>query len=130
MAAGIEFSLLGPLTVRWGPAAVAVPRGRQRAVLAALLLHANHVVPVDELAEALWGAELPPSARMSVQNYVMRLRSTLGPAGSRIATHPHGYLIRVEDGELDVARFEALLGQARAAARQGRWMATPARMCC
>jgi hypothetical protein len=60
----------------------------------------------------------------------MRLRSTLGAAGSRIATHPHGYLIRVEDGELDVARFEELLGQARAAARQGRCMATPARMCC
>jgi DNA-binding SARP family transcriptional activator len=121
MAAGMEFCLLGPLTVRCGGTALAVPRGRQRAVLAALLLRANHVVVVDELAEALWGAELPPSARVSAQNYVMRLRSTLGPAGSRIATHPHGYLIRVEDGELDVARFEALLGEARVAARECRW---------
>jgi DNA-binding SARP family transcriptional activator/tetratricopeptide (TPR) repeat protein len=117
----MEFCLLGPLTVRCGGTALAVPRGRQRAVLAALLLRANHVAAVDELAEALWGADLPPSARVSAQNYVMRLRSTLGPAGSRIATHPHGYLIRVEDGELDVARFEALLGEARAAARECRW---------
>jgi DNA-binding SARP family transcriptional activator len=122
MAAGMEFCLLGPLTVRCGDMAVAVPRGRQRAVLAALLLRANHVVPVDELAEALWGTELPPSARVSVQNYVARLRATLGPAGPRIATHPHGYLIELGDGELDVARFEALLGQARAAAREGRWV--------
>jgi DNA-binding SARP family transcriptional activator/tetratricopeptide (TPR) repeat protein len=117
----MEFCLLGPLTVRRGGMAVAVSRGRQRAVLAALLLRANHVVPVDELAEALWGPGLPPSARVSVQNYVARLRGTLGPAASRIATHPNGYLIRVGDGELDVARFEVLLGQARTASRQSRW---------
>ena len=121
MAAGMEFCLLGPLAVRCGGTALAVPRGKQRAVLAALLLRANHVVSVDELAEALWGTDLPPSARVSLQNYVMRLRATLGPAGSRIATHPHGYLIAVGDGELDIAQFEALLREARAAAREGRW---------
>jgi DNA-binding SARP family transcriptional activator len=121
MAAGMEFCLLGPLAVRCGGTALAVPRGRQRAVLAALLLRANHVVSIDEFAETLWGADLPPSARVSVQNYVMRLRTTLGPAGYRIATHPHGYLMGVGDGELDIARFEALLRQARAAARENRW---------
>jgi DNA-binding SARP family transcriptional activator len=121
VATGIEFCLLGPLTVRCGGTALAVPRGRQRAVLAALLLRGNHVVSADELAEALWGADPPPSARVSVQNYVMRLRNTLGSAGSRIATQPHGYLIGVGDGELDIARFEALLREARAAARDCRW---------
>jgi DNA-binding SARP family transcriptional activator len=121
MAAPTEFCLLGPLTVRCDGTTLAVPRGRLRAVLAALLLRANHVVSVAELAEVLWGADLPPSARVNVQNYVMRLRSTLDPAGSRIATHPHGYLIVVDDGELDIARFEALLREARAAAGDGRW---------
>jgi DNA-binding SARP family transcriptional activator/Tfp pilus assembly protein PilF len=109
------------MAVRCGGTALAVPRGRQRAVLAALLLRANHVVPLDELAEALWRTDLPPSARVSVQNYVMRLRSTLGPAGARIGTRAHGYLIGVDDDELDITRFEALLRQARAAARDGRW---------
>jgi len=117
----MEFCLLGPVVVRYDGTALALPRGRQRAVLAALLLRANHVVSVDELARAMWGADLPPSARVSTQNYVMRLRKTLGPAESRIATRPHGYLIDVSDGELDVARFEALLREARAAARDGRW---------
>lgn len=121
MAARTEFCLLGPLTVRCDGTTLAVPRGRLRAMLAALLLRANHVVSVDELAEVLWGADLPPSARVNVQNYVMRLRSTLDPAGSRIATHPHGYLIVVDDGELDIARFESLLREARAAAADGRW---------
>jgi DNA-binding SARP family transcriptional activator/Flp pilus assembly protein TadD len=121
MAAGTEFCLLGPLIVRCNGRVLAVPRGKQRAVLAALLLQPNRVISLDDLAEALWGTDLPPSARVSVQNYVMRLRSTLGPAGSRIATQPHGYLIEVEDGELDIARFEALLCEASAAARDARW---------
>jgi DNA-binding SARP family transcriptional activator len=90
--AGTEFCLLGELTVRCGGTVRAVPRGRQRAVLAARLLRADHAVSVDELAEAMWGADLPPSARVSARNYVMRLHKTLGPAGSRIATQPHGYL--------------------------------------
>jgi hypothetical protein len=37
--------------------------------------------------------------------------------------HPPARLpIEVGDGELDSARFEALLGEARAAARQSRWV--------
>jgi DNA-binding SARP family transcriptional activator len=121
VAAGTEFCLLGPLAVRCDGTALAVPRGRQRAVLAALLLHGNHVVSVDELAGVLWGVDQPLSARVSVQNYVARLRRTLGAVGSRIATHAHGYLIGVGDGELDIARFETLLREASVAARDGRW---------
>jgi DNA-binding SARP family transcriptional activator len=104
-----------------------VPRGKQRAVLAALLLNANQVVSVDELTGTLWGASAPPSARAAVQNHVMRLRKALGPAaGSRIGTWPGGYLIRADAGELDVARFEAHLDAARAAARASRWEAAAA----
>jgi DNA-binding SARP family transcriptional activator len=55
MATGMEFGLLGPLVVRRGGVAVAVPPGKQRAVLAALLLKAGRMVAVDELAEVLWG---------------------------------------------------------------------------
>ena len=39
-----EFWLLGPLMVRRGEAAVPVARGKQRAVLAALLLNANRLL--------------------------------------------------------------------------------------
>lgn len=117
----IEFCLLGSLMVRHGQVAVTVPRGKQRVILAMLLLNAGRVVRVDELAEALWVSGPPPSGAVAVQNYVMRLRKTLGDAGQRITTQSRGYLLRVEAGELDTERFEVLLGTARAAARDGLW---------
>jgi DNA-binding SARP family transcriptional activator len=122
MTAAMEFGLLGPVLVRRGDAELPVAAGKQRAVLAALLLAAGRVVPADELAGVLWGGAPPASARVSVQNYVARLRQALGEAGrARIQTRPGGYRIQVEAGELDVARFEDLARAARAAARDGSW---------
>src|SRR5256885_7012583 len=117
-----EFCLLGPFMVRIGGVVVPVQKGKQRALLAALLLNAGRAVSLDELAEALWGPDPPPSARVTIQNYVMRLRKALGDTGtSRIGTLPSGYAIQADANELDVARFEDLLSAARAAARAGRW---------
>ncbi len=125
MAARMEFCLLGPLTVRCAGAVVRIPPGKQRALLAALLLNAGRVVSLDELAETLWGAQPPPSARVSAQNYVMRLRKTLSVAGRPlINTQPGGYLISVDAGELDATRFEELLGAAWEAARNRSWETT------
>jgi DNA-binding SARP family transcriptional activator/Tfp pilus assembly protein PilF len=122
MVTRMQFGLLGPLVVRRGETVVSVRAGKQRAVLAALLLNANRVVPVDELAEMLWGTAAPPSARVTVQNNVARLRKALGDDDrARIGTQPRGYVISVADGELDMNRFEALLGTARQAARSGSW---------
>jgi DNA-binding SARP family transcriptional activator len=122
MTPKLEFCLLGPLVVRCGGVALPVPRGRQRAVLAMLLLNAGRVVSVGEIAETLWGTAPLPSAPATVRNYVKRLRRVLGDAGqARIVTRAPGYVIRVGPGELDAARFEALLEGARDAARGGSW---------
>ena len=121
MTVSAEFGLLGPLRVRCGGAEVTVPRGRQRAVLAALLLNAGRVVSLDDLTEVLWGAHPPPSATVTVQNTVMRLRQSLGEARSLIRTQPRGYLISIVDGKLDVSRFEDLLRDAQAAVRNDSW---------
>src|SRR5438876_2953786 len=116
VAAETEFCLLGPLLVRQAGTVVPVPPGKQRALLAALLLSARQIVLVDELVEALWGSVPPPSARASLQTYVMRLRKSLADTGrSRISTQPDGYLISVGTGELDVDRFESSLAAAREA---------------
>jgi DNA-binding SARP family transcriptional activator/tetratricopeptide (TPR) repeat protein len=117
-----EYCLLGPLVVRCAGTMVPVPPGKQRALLAALLLRAGQRVDVAELTEALWGSEPPPSARASLQNYVRRLRQALvNGAGPTVVTQPGGYLIRVGPGELDVERFESLVAAGRAAARAGAW---------
>jgi DNA-binding SARP family transcriptional activator len=116
----MEFCLLGPLVVRRGPVEMPISIGKQRSLLAALLLNANTVVPVGQLAEALWGPDLPRSAEASLKNMVSRLRKSLGDAPrSRIVAQPGGYRIRVEPGELDINRFEALVAAALAAARSG-----------
>ena len=124
MTPKLEFCLLGPLVVRRGGVVLPVPRGRQRAVLAVLLLNAGRVVSIGEIAETLWGPAPLPSASVTVRNYVKRLRRVLGDADqARIVTRSPGYVIRVDPGELDVARFEALLEGARNAARGGSWEA-------
>ena len=62
-----------------------------------------------ELAEAVWEGQPPETARVTLQNYMKRLRQALGPTGyQRIVTRPAGYLIEVRPGELDVARFTEL----------------------
>jgi DNA-binding SARP family transcriptional activator/tetratricopeptide (TPR) repeat protein len=117
-----EFCLLGPLTVRHSGTAVAITHGKQRSVLASLLLSAGHVVSHGEIAEAVWGFGAPPSADVSIRNYVRRLRQTLQDAGlDRILTRPGGYLIRVDADELDLVRFERLAADAQAAMRAGAW---------
>src|SRR5215470_13466489 len=118
----VEFGLLGPLLIRREAEEVPIPAARQRVVLAALLFKANQVVPLGELAGALWDEELPASARATVRNYVKRLRRALGDVDRlRIATRGDGYLIGVAPGELDLDRFETLHGQAGKHARAGRW---------
>ena len=122
MAVSMEFGLLGQLVVRCDDAVITVSRSRERAVLAALLLRANELVLVADLAEALWGDTAPPSAEMTVRNYVKRLRQVLGESGGgRIGTAAGGYRIRVKPGELDIARFEQLASAARVAARAGHF---------
>ena len=113
----MRFEILGPLQVVDEAGGLRlVAASRQRMLLAALLLHANQPVPVEELADAVWDGAPPAKAVATVRAYVMRLRHTLGPeAAGRIITRDHGYLIRLDTSELDLLRFEALCRQAGAA---------------
>jgi DNA-binding SARP family transcriptional activator len=118
----MQFCLLGPLLVRRGDAVVPVPAAKHRVLLAALLLESGRPVGLDELTEVLWGPAPPVTARVSLQNYVMRLRRILADDGPpRIVTQPGGYLINVGPGELDVIQFESALAAGRSAARAGAW---------
>ena len=122
MSADVEFCLLGPLQVRNRGIALPMLPGKQRALLAALLLRANRMVPLAELTEVVWGSEPPATARATLRNYVKELRKTLaGGAGSRLSTVPGGYQFQVTADELDLARFDRLTAGARASASSGAW---------
>ncbi len=129
MQAEVKFCLLGPLQVQRGGNVVRVCPGKQRALLAALLLNANMIVPVDDLADVLWDSRPPPSARASLQTYVMRLRQSLGDHDHcLIAAQPGGYMISVGPGELDVDLFGSSLAAARDAMRAGAYADAAARL--
>ena len=111
----MQFLILGPLEVSDDGRKLALGGPKQRAVLAHLILRANHVVPADLLIDGLWGEEPPESARNTLQTYVYRLRKVLGE--DRIEGRDGGYVLAAADGEIDAARFEALVKQGKAQAR-------------
>ncbi|MBZ9641229.1 AfsR/SARP family transcriptional regulator, partial [Streptomyces sp. PSKA30] len=101
----------------------AVRSAKVRVLLAALLLEAGRVVPVESLKDALWGGAPPASAHASLHNHVARLRRLLDDPERLRAVQP-GYLLRVEQGELDVHVFEAHVAAARAAHAGRDWERT------
>ena len=112
----MDFRLLGPLEVSEQGRPLALGGVRQRSLLALLLLQANELVSTDRLIDQLWGATPPATGAKTVQVYVSRLRKLLGEG--RLGTHGPGYVLGVEPGELDLARFEQLVAQARGAGPQ------------
>jgi DNA-binding SARP family transcriptional activator/tetratricopeptide (TPR) repeat protein len=114
--------VLGSLSVWHDDAEVFVPAPKQRVVLAALLRRANQVVSFDELAEAVWDGAAPLGARVTLRNYVKRLRQVLGPVVSaRIITRDPGYLINMSETELDLLQFTSLCAAGGDAVHAGRW---------
>src|SRR6266545_1022762 len=99
----MEYWVLGPLEVRDGDASLPLSGARQRALLALLLVHANHVLSRDRLIDELWGDHPPETAVQSVQVYVSRLRKLLPP--ETLLTRPPGYMLGAEPEQIDVRRF-------------------------
>ena len=114
----MEFRLLGPLEVVADDGSAVPVRGqRARTLLALLLLEPNHAVSTDRLVDGIWGETPPATAAAALQVHVHALRKALGR--DRVVTRDPGYLVRVEDGELDADRFTDLLRAGEAALAKG-----------
>ena len=121
MGTRLAFGVLGPLEVRLDGAAVRVGGPRQRALLGLLLCHANRVVSRDQLIEELLGDQPAATADRMLRVQVSRLRKALadGNGEPRLQARPPGYLLRVEDGELDLHAFEQQIAAGRQALADG-----------
>ncbi len=102
--------MLGPIEALVEGRPAGLTAGKQRALLAALLIDAGRTVPVDVLIDRLWGERPPPTAVKNVQVLVSQLRRLLG--ADAITTDGSGY--RLRDEAADVTTFTALLESGRA----------------
>jgi YVTN family beta-propeller protein len=115
----MRFCVLGPLEAYADGRGVTVGGGRQRALLALLVIQAGQVVSRDRLIEELWAGEPPPSGPQSLDVYLSRLRRAFREvgAGDVLVTRAPGYVLHVE--ETDARRFEALAAEGREALAAG-----------
>ena len=117
----MHIRVLGPLEASIDDQPVAIGGAKQRAVLAMLVLEANHTVSGERLIEGLWGDDPPASAPKMVQNYVWKLRGALpSEGGAEIVTRGRAYELRIDRDRVDVCRFERLVLEASRAATAGR----------
>src|SRR4051812_26405906 len=107
----MRYLVLGPLEVRDGDLSLALGGGKQRALLALLLLSANRVVSRERLIDGLWGEEPPETAITTLQVYVSRLRKLSG--SQALVTRPPAYLLAAAPDSIDLERFERLLATGR-----------------
>ncbi|MDQ3943589.1 MAG: AAA family ATPase [Actinomycetota bacterium] len=116
----MEFRILGPLEATHEGRTL-VLGGRERVLLALLLLSASRVVSSERLADELWRGRPPEEALKALRVHVSRLRRALREIGADgvLATHARGYSVRVDPDALDAARFETLLARGRHQAAEG-----------
>ena len=113
----LEFRVLGPIEARADGRALALGGPRRRALLARLLLDVGSFVSTDRLIDDLWNGHAADSALHSLHVYVSELRRALGPeAGAALEREGKGYRLAIGSEQLDAARFERLLDEARRAA--------------
>jgi DNA-binding SARP family transcriptional activator len=105
-----RFGILGPLELRDAAGtAVAFGSDRVRTLLALLLLERDQVCGTESLISGIWGEQPPRSARKNLQTYAWRLRRLLEQVGAAgLESRRNGYILRVDQAEVDVDQFERL----------------------
>jgi DNA-binding SARP family transcriptional activator len=111
----------------------AVPLGapKQQVLLAQLAVNAGRPVGLDDLIGELWGGRQPGSAVAHVRGYAAAVRrefARVEPGVERIVRSGSGYLIKVSNGELDLAEFRRDVADGRAALAAGDLAAAATRL--
>lgn len=97
-SARLELKLLGPFSLHdTKGAAIPVPAGKLRALLAYLALNAGERQPRTQLAALLWGDQGEESARNSLNQCLFRIRKSLGPHAAALVSDRESVML---DGDL------------------------------
>jgi DNA-binding SARP family transcriptional activator len=122
----MRFAILGPIVIEHAGMQASIARSQRRGLLGYLLMGHDQLLPVESVIEALWGGAEPATARQQVQAAVHCIRvqlRQLGVADNVLVSHASAYLIRVSEGQLDLADFAAHVSLAGEAVRAGRFAA-------
>ena len=125
----MDARILGPLEMYVEGQRIEIRGGKQRELLAVLLVNANEIVSPDRLIDDLWGASPPPTAAKTLQAHVSRLRTALGSSSDALETHGHGFRLRLGSGELDAETFRSSAGGRPSCARARRGRRSHPRRC-
>lgn len=116
----VIFKLFGSVGVVSDGRLLAIQGGRQRTLLATLLINSGKVVTKEQFFEELWEGRPLAKANNALQALVTRLRrllrATFGDdfARERLITLPTGYVLHADTEEIDAKLFEHLVGLAHA----------------
>ena len=118
----VRVRMFGPLRVETGSRRLGpgdFGRLKSKQVLEILIAARGHPVSKDQLAEDLWGEEPPRNEPAAIETYVSELRSDLEGGGEKrqhlVVTEHGAYRFAVEHADVDLDRFDQLLGAARRA---------------
>jgi DNA-binding SARP family transcriptional activator/tetratricopeptide (TPR) repeat protein len=91
---------------------VDLERPRQRSVLAYLLLNSGYTVATERIIDAIWGEDVPATARAQVQADIAALRRQLG-ADLALSSEGGGYRLDLAPDQLDLHMFRRYVEAAR-----------------
>ncbi|QOV38765.1 winged helix-turn-helix domain-containing protein [Streptomyces ferrugineus] len=114
----VRYRILGTTQVlRPDGRPVPVGGARLRALLTVLALRGGRTVTVGLLVDEVWGAQPPTDATGALQALVGRLRRVLG--ADAILSTEGGYRLAAAPDEIDLHRFERLVGEGTRALADG-----------
>jgi DNA-binding SARP family transcriptional activator len=122
----VQVRVLGPTEVTRDEHPVDLGTRKQRALVAALVLHGGRAVGVDTLVDLLWGDAPPASVGGTLHAYVAGLRRALEPdrppraAATLLVTVDGGYALRLPADAVDARRFDDGVTQVHRRLHAGR----------
>lgn len=129
---GLRLRVFGPMTAQLGEREFPLGPPRRRALLGLLLIQLGRTVSTGQLVEELWGEHPPRQAKASLQSYVSHLRTALAPmaapgAAESLVRHvASGYVLDLDEEQVDAYRFESLVARGRRLQREHEFPAARA----